>query len=1155
MFSCNLKIGFMNINNFQSKTAGNKLQNEDFVALSSKFDVFGIAETHAKYDSDINITGFSNPFQSFRASKNHHKAFGGIAVFVKSSLMECNGVTKVRTSNENAVWIKLNKNVFGLSTDVFIGTIYLSPINSKNKATSNKLLYSLYEDIEKLSDMGSVIVMGDFNARTNSHDDFVDEVNIDDFLFENSDVSTALMKSRCDADNNSLSRNSEDLAPPCKRGRELLQLCKNLDLRIMNGRVVGDIKGKMTCFRWNGCSVVDYALCSSDLFDNINSFEVNNLLPTISDHCSIEIHFALPLNHYHNISIKKDTKIKLEKLPPRWKWNATTEQNFVDNIQGNSFAEKISQLKQMLTTEKNAVSPLIHLKTVLQGALQNSGCKSVRDTNKENFNKRWYDSECTKAKNDLVDSTKKLQNSPHDPDIRSSVNNKRKKYNSLVKSKKYKHKKRCLADMQSCSQNDKRFWNILNKMKDKSMTHKPPIPSGDIIKHYKSLLQSPKLKLKTNICTAHGPLDDTITSEEVLTTLGAMKKSRACGIDSITNDIMRAFIVNYPEFITALFNYILKSNEFPTEWSTSLLVPIHKKGSKSSITNYRGISLIPCFCKLFCSILNNRLMNWATSKQILSPGQLGFVKGNRTSDAITILHNSIFEYCNKRNSKLYSCFVDFEKAFDKIPRNLLLDKIYGLGITGNVFNILASMYTTDKCRIKIGNKMSPSFSINQGVRQGCVLSPTLFNLFLSDFEPLLAAESNIDRVEINENSLLSGILWADDILLLSETKRGLQNQLNFLEKYTESKELKINVSKTKCLCFNTTGKLVRNCFSINDDAIEDVNHFKYLGFVVSSNGKVSRGLKNLSDRANRAFFSLKSGLGSVYRQDVLLTLSLFDKAIKPILLYCSDFWGCHKHNLSEKGPIELTHCKICKDILGVSNYTSNSGTLYELGRKPIFLDGIKNCFNNWLRITGQEQCHIFLSQSVTQSLKTNSTWTENIKSIVKSCGIAFTWNNLGNFPPKGKLTKLLHQNIWKKFCIKINARMASPNSRLHHLYQLKSNEKDTPKYFTTIKNTKHRVAFSKLRLMNNLTSKHDNSLCTKCSLSPPSPRHLLMECPVYSDIRHTMFVEILKYSSFYRGLSVESQVLFLLADNEVSCTAVSKFAYAIFNAKMPQSVF
>ena len=705
--------------------------------------------------------------------------------------------------------------------------------------------------------------------------------------------------------------------------------------------------------------------------------------------------------------------------------------------------------------------------------------------------------------------------------------------------------------MQKFSHNDKRFWNILNKMKDKAFTNKPPINPSDIINHFQALLQSPKQPKKTQMSKISGPLDDIISCEEVLNSLKGLKNCSSSGIDSITNKIMKEFVETYPEFTTKLFNYILKSDKFPSEWSTSILVPIHKKGSKSSITNYRGISLIPVFCKLFCSILNKRIVTWASNNKILSPCQLGFVKGNRTSDALILLHNSISDYCHKGRKKLYSCFVDFEKAFDKIPRDILLHKIHNLGITGNVFNIIASMYSSDKCCIKIGNRMSSPFSINQGVRQGCVLSPTLFNLFLSDFEPLLAKENNLDRVTINANIQMSSIIWADDILMLSETKQGLQNQLDFLEKYSNDNQLKINVNKTKCLCFNTTGKLIRNCFHINNSAIEDVNYIKYLGFVVSSSGSTKRGIHNLSERAHRASFILKSGLGSVYRKDVFMSLQLFDKIIKPILLYASDFWGCYKPNLSEKSPIELAHSKICKDILGVSKYTSNAGTRYELGRKPIFIDAIKHSFNNWLRIAGEKKCHNFLLESTKRSLQIESIWTENIKTIIESCGMGFLWNKVGNFTPKGKLTKLLYKNLWNTFNNKITTRLAKPMSRLHHLFLLKATENDLPNYFLNIKNVKHRTAFSKLRLMdnnnNNITRKDKlPNLCSRCLLSPKSPKHLLIECPVYSDIRKVMFDEILLKYNQYKGMNSDDQILFLMGDNKITAKIVAKFAYGIF---------
>ena len=148
----------------------------------------------------------------------------------------------------------------------------------------------------------------------------------------------------------------------------------------------------------------------------------------------------------------------------------------------------------------------------------------------------------------------------------------------------------------------------------------------------------------------------------------------------------------------------------------------------------------------------------------------GFIKGGRTSDAHVILNNLIDEYCQKNNKYIYSCFVDFEKAFDAIPRDLLFKKLFNMGITGNFFNILEQLYIDDKASFKMQNYISKPFPTNQGVRQGCVLSPLLFNLYMADFTEEI--NKCADKVKISDDVDAGCILWADDILLLSESEGG-----------------------------------------------------------------------------------------------------------------------------------------------------------------------------------------------------------------------------------------------------------------------------------------------------------------------------------------------------------------------------------------------
>ena len=178
-------------------------------------------------------------------------------------------------------------------------------------------------------------------------------------------------------------------------------------------------------------------------------------------------------------------------------------------------------------------------------------------------------------------------------------------------------------------------------------------------------------------------------------------------------------------------------------------------------------------------------------------------------------------------------------------------------------------------------------------------------------------------------------------MLLSETKNGLQYQINSLSQFCNVNEISINVNKTKCLCFNKSGKLIRNCLNASGVQIEDVKEIKYLGFVICVTGSPKKGLFDLRDRARKAFYKLKQALGTAFYRNITLTIKLFDTLIKPILMYASDFWGMSKFNTLEKNPCESLHIELCKQLLGVSSNVSHVASLLELGRVPISFDGKK----------------------------------------------------------------------------------------------------------------------------------------------------------------------------------------------------------------------
>ena len=491
----------------------------------------------------------------------------------------------------------------------------------------------------------------------------------------------------------------------------------------------------------------------------------------------------------------------------------------------------------------------------------------------------------------------------------------------------------------------KEFWDIFRKISPKN--RKDPVqPSMEkFFDHFQNLSKSTRSQTVPPISTNNGPLDYEIELDELEYASKKIRLRKAFGYDQLCNEMILGLIKTYPKVLVKLFNDILQSSEVIPEWALGMIVPLHKDGPRLDTGNYRGITLMSCLGKLFLSVLNNRLIAFALEHKLLSPAQLGFVAGNRCSDAHIVIYNLIRKKCHRENAKIFSCFVDFKKAFDSVPRDLLLTKILNMGISGKLFNIIRHIYTTDKACVKLGQSRSDFFSLDIGVRQGCILSPLLFNLFISDLAKKF--DNMGDKVQLGSRGINS-LFWADDLVLFAKTKEGLDSILKTLEGYCNENYLMINTKKTQCMIFNKSGRLISRPFYLNGVKLEMVRSYKYLGFVITPSGEINTGLEDLRGRAFKGFMKLRNDMGPSFNQDISVTLTLVDSLIKPILLYASDFWGCLK--LPANNHIENLHIMMCKQILGVQTQTTNIGVLLELGRIPLSISAVKFALKNWERI-------------------------------------------------------------------------------------------------------------------------------------------------------------------------------------------------------------
>ena len=128
--------------------------------------------------------------------------------------------------------------------------------------------------------------------------------------------------------------------------------------------------------------------------------------------------------------------------------------------------------------------------------------------------------------------------------------------------------------------------------------------------------------------------------------------------------------------------------------------------------------------------MNNRLLNFANKQKLIHPTQIGFMPGNRTADHILTLKTLHDKYVKHENEKIYACFVDFRKAFDSVWHQGLFYQLIKNNIAGHI-------YSSTKCAIKLLDNETPFFPYKKGVRQGCILSPLLFNIYINELPKLI----------------------------------------------------------------------------------------------------------------------------------------------------------------------------------------------------------------------------------------------------------------------------------------------------------------------------------------------------------------------------------------------------------------------------------
>ena len=289
----------------------------------------------------------------------------------------------------------------------------------------------------------------------------------------------------------------------------------------------------------------------------------------------------------------------------------------------------------------------------------------------------------------------------------------------------------------------------------------------------------------------------------------------------------------------------------PLEWREGILVKLTKKGDLSLCKNYRGIMLLSTAGKVLNCIILERMRE--AVDRVLGENQAGYRPSRSATDQITTLR-IIMEQSLEWRTPLCINFVDYEKALDSLDRNVLWDLMANYGIPSKIISLVKNTYEGTNCRILHEGGLTESFSIESGVRQGCLLSSFLF-LLAVDWIMKETTTGLRNGIQWSLVEQLEDLDFADDLALLAHTRTQMQAKTTKLEAVSSKLGLKINMDKTKTIKINSN---VKEQIMINNLGIEDVTSFTYLGSVINIMGGTDEDVMARIGKARSAFNTLAS---------------------------------------------------------------------------------------------------------------------------------------------------------------------------------------------------------------------------------------------------------------------------------------------------------
>nr|VZI27735.1 unnamed protein product [Spirometra erinaceieuropaei] len=398
--------------------------------------------------------------------------------------------------------------------------------------------------------------------------------------------------------------------------------------------------------------------------------------------------------------------------------------------------------------------------------------------------------------------------------------------------------------------------------------------------------------------------------QETIRAVQQLSSGKAPGSDAIPAEVYKHGGPLLMDHLTALFQEMWRQGEVPQDFKDATIVHLYKrKGNRQVCDNHRGISPLNIAGKIFARILLNRLNNHL-EQGLLPESQCGFRRHRGTTDMI-FAARQLQEKCQQMRTHLYSTFVDLTKAFDTVNREGLWKIMQKFGCPERFTQMVRQLHDGMMARVTDNGAVSEAFAVTNGVKQGCVLAPTLFSLMFSamlmdayrDERPGIRIAYRTDGHLLNHRRMnfqsrvstatVRELLFADDCALNTTSEEEMQRSMDLFSAACENFGLVINTQKTVVMHQpppNSATAPNAPQINVNGTQLQVIENFPYLGSTLSRNTKIDDEVANRISKASQAFGRLQSTVWNRHGLQLSPKLKMYKAVILPTLLYGAETW-------------------------------------------------------------------------------------------------------------------------------------------------------------------------------------------------------------------------------------------------------------------------